>query len=111
VISIGFHINTHFCGEKIVSVSINSFSKDCSKCGKKSMNGCCKDIQSHVGVSENNFFKTISLPSPIVHLLFKVIYFTGFLLGALPDTLFEFAPKKMGVYSIPIFIKNCTFVI
>ena len=48
VVTTGFSINMHFCGDNLIELSINSSTKEENCCGKKEIKkGCCTDKNNH----------------------------------------------------------------
>lgn len=61
--SLGLSVNAHYCGGKLQSISFENTIKECGKCGKKPMKGCCKDVQTSIDVNDSNSFQTYTFVS------------------------------------------------
>ena len=61
--AIGFSFNVHWCGGKVNSIKILSLEDDACICGEKLPLGCCKDVQTHIKLTDSyNAGSQISIP-------------------------------------------------
>lgn len=114
VFSTGFTLNAHYCAGDLQSVSFFELSKDCNKCGKKKMKGCCKDVSQsfqidddHIVSSSDFSFKTFDFQSFFNHFFdFKIL-----------KSVLNFSKSVLDFentynFSItPIYIRVCSFLI
>jgi len=104
--------NMHYCGHLLTSIQINSPAKSCVKAERKMK--CCNDKQlevrikdAHQGASVKFVSKTLVVDSPPVS--FGVHFFTA--QQPLPGKLLSRAPPNHPPGDVPVFIKNCSFLI
>ena len=58
VVTTGFSINMHFCGDNLIELSINSSTKEENCCGKKEIKkGCCTDKNTTIKVADKHLIK------------------------------------------------------
>jgi hypothetical protein len=63
LVTAGFNVSAHWCGEKINFISIDaSHDKKCS-CGEKMTTGCCKDVHFYVKVTDSQKISSSSVSS------------------------------------------------
>lgn len=113
LLSLGLRVNAHYCGGKLQYIALDSFTKDCNKCGKKNMKGCCKDIQTSFEAGESNSFKTYAFVSNYSIALGEPIFYTFKLIKCILQNsqgiVRANAPPNDS--SKPIYLKNSTFII
>jgi hypothetical protein len=107
--TIGVPISSHYCGAKLVSVSITNEAKSCCK-GMRKCSGCCKN-ESHFYKIQNEYTRGEILQiNPDSHLSFLSDLFclypkiTGFE-GNIDSITIQYKPY-ISHYHEPIFISS-----
>lgn len=108
----GFVLNMHYCGHLLTSVEINAPSKNSIK-GEPKMK-CCTDKQLIVKIKDahqltSTSFKANFLSFEVPQLPFKSQFF--FASQPVTGLYLNKAPPDALIASVPVFIKNCAFLI
>ena len=109
VVTTGFSINMHFCGDHLVDLTINSSTREETCCGKKEIKkGCCTEKSTTIKITDKHLIKDNFKINT------KKIYLTkqNFILN-LQKSIFQFDKKTAIIqnYSpppppkIPIYLK------
>ncbi|MFN8415411.1 MAG: hypothetical protein U0U66_03665 [Cytophagaceae bacterium] len=64
---IGIPVYSHFCGDKLASISLfgeGGTTKKCNQCGKKSTKDCCKDTRQVLSIDDSNSGKFLKIDLP-----------------------------------------------
>lgn len=113
LLSLGLKVNAHYCGGKLQSLSFSVIQKDCNKCGKKAMKGCCKDVSTSFDTNESNFVKTYSFSNSLALIIPEPLFFSIEPKSTLSQSTIGIkrtnAPPSDP--SKPIYLKNSTFLI
>ncbi|TAF74533.1 MAG: hypothetical protein EAZ53_08450 [Bacteroidetes bacterium] len=114
VFSTGFTVNAHYCAGDLQSISFFELSKDCNKCGKKKMKGCCKDVSQSFQVDDEHIISSsdFSFKTPDFQSFFNPIFNFKF-----RQTILNFSKPFIGFENTPLFsntpiyIRLCSFLI
>lgn len=74
--TMGFSVSKHYCGTRLVDVSINAMADTC--CGDMGTSKCCHNETHHFQLTENFVGSTPStiVEIAIVHVLFPIVFST-----------------------------------
>lgn len=112
---IGVTVSTHYCNNKIASVSFQflNYSDSCTCGNQLPKKSCCKDETTFFKLNENQHYNTFNLilkaDTTLLPFLSSFLFLQkkGFVFSITPF-LFTFSPPRL---SIPLFIYLDTFLI
>ncbi len=101
----GFAMNLHFCGKSIESVKINAPAKNCGMSSK-----CCKDTHVEVKVKDAHQTAHTSFTAQIFVSLVPVwdyaLFHEPLTISQTTEVISKRGPP---LFTIPVYLKNCTF--
>ncbi len=110
--AIGFSIDAHWCGNKIQAIKVNAVTKKECSCGKKMPKGCCKNVHSHIQLTDNHNGSStvVSYNNDLVKLLADLpVHTAGLFVSRLSAFNFTDDHAPPGGNKLPVYLTNCTF--